>query len=1149
MLYRGCFAGLFLFAALAGTGWSQEFRGTLTGRVVDSSNAVIPGVRIIATQVDTGSNHETISGADGLYAIPYLSPGTYRISAEASGFKRYVREGVVLSTNERKALDVTLEVGQVIETVTVTAETTMLQTATASTGQTISARQIEYMPLLGRTPLVLAQLAFGVIPSSDPRFYRPFDNSGPSTFTMGGAPRRTNELLLDGSPDNTGDNRVAYNPPVDTVEEVKVETFQADAAYGHTGGGTVNLLSKSGTNALHGMVYEFNQVSRLAANLFFNNSAGLRKQVTRYNQWGLNAGGPVIIPKLIDGRNKVFFFFSYEGVKDSIPNSIITTVPTAIERSGDFSQLLTVGNNYLIYDPRRGVREGTRIRRQPFENNRIPPNLISGIAKNYLEQFYPLPNLAGLRDGQDNFISVTDGEINNFFNTLGRLDFNLSDRHKFFYNFRHNIRTGMGGNRVGRPLGDVTGTNGLSRINWGTMFDDVYTFTPTTVLNTRLNWTRFIEPNRNFSQGFDMTKLGFPASLAAASPRAVLPQLDFDRFQDLGDNGGREFPFDSFQIFVGLTKIQGNHSLKVGTDMRLYRESRFDLGFSSGRYQFRTQWNRGPLDNSPSAPLGQDLAAFLLGLPTGGSFDLNAARTNQAGYYALFLHDDFRIRPSLTLNLGIRYERDLPTTERYNRSVNGFDFTSPNPITAAATAAYARNPIPQIPVGQFRTPGGLQFAAPGNREIYETRSHYFSPRLGFAWNPRGWGGGTTIRGGVGIFFFALGTTGINQPGFSQSTPLVASLDGFLTPAATLSNPFPNGIQQPTGASLGLETFLGRGVTYYNPRPLNPYSTRWMLDIQRELTRNLVFEIGYMGNHAVHLDVDRPWNFLPRQYLSTSPTRDQATIDFLSDQVLNPFAGLIPGTGLDSSRVSRAQLLLPFPHFTGVSAQDLNDGGSFFHMLQVRVERRFAAGYSFLANYQYSKLLEKRSRLNDSDPFLEKRIADEDRPQRFVFSGSYELPFGRGKAFGGSAGPVVSRLIGGWVINAIYTIQPGAPLGWGNLIYYGGDLKLEPRRVDGAFDTTRFNTNSREQLGSNIRAFPTRFANLRQDGVHNIDFSVIKDTTIREKMKLQYRCEFFNGFNHPAFDPPERSATSTNFGKVLRQANLPRRIQMALRVIW
>lgn len=857
----------------------------------------------------------------------------------------------------------------------------------------------------------------------------------------------------------------------------------------------------------------------------------------------MNAGGPVVIPKIFNGRNKLFFYFAYEGIKDSFPEPRTETVPTEAERRGDFSQLLRVGSQYQIYDPLTGVVEGSRIRRQPFANNIIPEARLNSIAKAYL-QFWPLPNQPGQADGRSNYLanSVRSDDFNS---ELGRLDFILSERHKFFFNFRHNERLENRGN----VFNNIATGNNLKRVNWGTMVDDVYTFTPTTVLNTRLNWTRFTEGDKRPSAGFDFATLGFPASLKAASSKLVLPNVDLDSFTDLGTSAGGDSPQDTFQIFSSLTKIVGKHSLKFGADLRLARVTGRGLGNSSGRYEFRTQWTRGPLDNSTSAPLAQDFAGFLLGLPTGGSFDRNAFQTSQAGYYSFFLHDDFRVRPSLTLNLGIRYERDLPTTERFDRSVNGFDFNAPSPISAAAAAAYARNPIPEIPVSEWRTLGGLLFAGPGNRDLYNTNSRYFSPRFGFAWTPSALGGKTVIRGGTGIFFFPIGETGVIQTGFSQATLVVASLNNFLTPNVTLSNPFPSGLEEPPGSRLGLATFLGRGVSFVTRNLANPYSIRWNIDIQRELPGNIVFEAGYMGNHAVHLPLDRPRDFVPRQFLSTLPFRDQPTIDRLSAIVPNPFSGLLPGTGLNGSTVSRQTLLGAFPHFSGVTERGMNDGSSYFHMLQVRVEKRLSQGVQFLANYQYSKLIEKRSRLNDSDPFLEKRIAGEDRPQRFVFHATWDLPFGKGKRFGASAGPVANRIIGGWTVSGIYTRQPGPALGWGNVIYFGGDLNLDPRQLVGAFDTTRFNRDSRQQLGSNIRTFPSRFASLRQDGANNVDFSVIKDFLITETIRLQYRCEFFNFFNHPSFNAPNLSPTSTDFGRITSQANLARTIQMALRLVW
>ena len=535
---------------------------------------------------------------------------------------------------------------------------------------------------------------------------------------MGGSPSRTNELLIDGAPDTTGDSRVAYNPPVDAVAEVKAESFQADAAYGHTGGGTVNVVLKSGSNLFHGTLYEFNQISNTAATPFFTNKVGGKKPTSRFNQYGGSFSGPVLIPKIVDGRNKVFFFFAYEGIKDALPAPATTTVPTAAQKGGNLSALLNEGAAYQIFDPATGVAEGARVRRQPFANNIIPSSRLSPIALNYLK-LYPDPNQPGRPDGQDNFISLTNGERNDFNNYLGRLDLNFSDRHKLFFNIRHNKRIGQGGNGFGKALTDnPTATNSLQRTNWGAMIDDVYTITPTFLMNTRINWTRFKEPRLNFSEGFDSTSLGFPGYLTAASPRKVMPRIQFSRFTGMGDAGGRAFPFDSFQLFETFTKIAGRHSLKFGADLRQLRESDLDYGLSNGTFQFGTNWTQGPLDSAAAAPLGQDLASFLLGLPTGGQYDLAAARTNKRNYYAFFLQDDYRVKSNLTLNIGLRAEHETGTTERFDRSVNGFNESAASPIAAAAQAAYARNPIAEAP--QFKVNGGLTFAGDGTRLIYRT---------------------------------------------------------------------------------------------------------------------------------------------------------------------------------------------------------------------------------------------------------------------------------------------------------------------------------------------------------------------------------------------------------------------------------------------
>ncbi len=1139
-----------ILALLGSVLFAQEFRGTITGRVTDAQDAAVPNARVAAILVATGARSATISGSDGLYTLPFLAPGIYRVECEAPGFKQYVQTGFEVKAGARAGLDIRIEVGQMTEAVTVTADAALVETATATAGQVISSSEVENMPLNGRTTLVLAQLAFGVVPNSDPKFNRPFDNAGPSGFSMGGAPAQTNELLIDGAPDTTRDQRVAYNPPVDAVQEVRVHAFEADAAYGHTGGGTANVVMKSGTNDFHGSLYEFNQVSALAATPFFTNKSGQRKPVTRYNQWGETFGGPLWVPKILNGKNRVFWYFANEDINDSFPEPQTLTLPTAAERTGDLSALLAAGSNYQIYDPLTGVKQGSRIARQPFAGNLIPAARINSIAKNYF-QFYPQPNQPGRMDASQNYLANTV-RSDTFNSQIGRLDFNIGSRNKMFWNFRHNDRIENRNNY----FNNIADGRNLGRINWGTTLDDVETFNATTVANVRLNWTRFRESTVPFGDGFDGTKLGFPSYIAAAAPRLLLPGIQFnstsntDYTRITSDTYGTT-PFDIFQVFADVVKIQGNHSIKAGVDARELRESSAGYGNSEGSYNFGTNWTRGPLDNSTSAPLGQDLASFLLGLPTGGSFDINSFRTNQSKYLALFVQDDWRVRPNLTLNIGLRFEHDFPGTERFDRSLNGFDLTKPNPIAAQARAAYALHPDPALPVSQFQVLGGPLFASPSNPDIYSPQSEMFSPRFGFAWTPRG--NKTVIRGGTGVFMFPLGRDSyVQQPGFSQSTSVVPTLNSYLTPYATLSNPFPDGFQRPTGSSLGLATYLGKGISYFNPTIRNAYSYRWELDVQRELPGDAVFEAAYVGNHAVHLQFNRSMAYLPAQYLSTLPYRDQPTIDYLSALVANPFAGLIPGTSLDGSTISRSTLLRPFPEFSGITLNNSNGGSSYFESLDLRVEKRYSRGLTFLANYTYSKLIEEDSLRNATDILPEKRVAGDDRPQRFVLSGSYELPIGTGKPLSFSS-KWADRVAGGWVLNAIYTNQIGAPLSWGsNDIYYGGPLNLNPHpgNVDApAFDITRFNRNSQQQLGSNIQTFPSRFGSLRADGADNVDLSLIKNTRLTEKVNLQLRFEAFNAFNRVEFNGPNLSPTASGFGLITGSPNLPRSVQLAGRLVW
>ncbi len=1162
------FASIALLFGLSA--FAQEYRGTLLGVVTDSSGSAVAAAVVAVVNVDTEARSTTKTGTEGSFLVPFLKPGPYRLFVEQTGFKRFERSPITVRVNDHVRVDVTLEVGPVREQVSVSDAAPLIESGTASVGETVTTQEVEELPVNGRSPFTLSGLALGVMSTIEPTQIRPFDNGNSSSFAMAGAPSAANELLLNGTPDNTWNKRLAYSPPQDAVTEVRVQSFESDAAYGHTGGGTVNVYTKSGTNALHGSAYEFNQVSFLSANSFFANKGGAPRSVNRINQFGFTSGGPVWVPKVFDGRNKVFWFFAYEGLRDAFPQNSSTingattvTVPTAAERQGDFSALLQAnkpGTDYTIYNPFSGVQQGSRTARTPFPNNVIPSSLINSVARNYLG-FYPLPNTQGRNDGYQNYL-VTNPVTDTYSNELARADINLSNKHKLSFDLRHNyLQQKLQVYFPNDSFGDY-----LRRTNWGTSVDEVYTLSPTTFLDIRGNWTRFREAKTPPSEGFDSAMLGFPSSMAASSQFPGMPWLQFgsgcqgtapSSFQCLGvDPSSAINSFDAFQLFGVVVKNHGNHSIKAGGDVRAYRLSAFTLGNSAGNFTFSTNWTKGPLDNSAASPFGQDFASFLLGLPTSGSFDVNAHSTQGMKYGAAFIQDDWRVRGDLTLNFGLRWEHETAVSERFNRTANGFDPVLISPISAAATAAYAQRPITQVPASQFQARGGLTFATPASPAAYGTMSNVFSPRAGFAWVPRVLGPGTVIRGGFGVFVTPIAISNgraLNQEGFSQSTQFVATDNNYLSPSATLSNPFPKGILLPAGGGVG--TFLGQQVTFYNPQIRNPYSLRWNFGIQRQLPKQFVLEVVYIGNHTVRLFVGtQNLNYIPRQYLSTSPARDTAVINFLSGSVANPFQGLLPNSAsLNGSTVALNQLLVPFPQFpagTGVVLQDANAGGSYFHSLNVRLQKRLTQGLTLINNFTYSKLIERTAYLNDQDTAPEKRVSADSRPLRESLALTYQLPVGLHQKLKPSS-RVVNALVGDWSMNAVITLQSGPPLTWGtDMIYYGGPLHWNSHQPDGlAFDTGQFNTASSQQLANHIRTFNTQFNNLRRDPTENLDLSLMKKFVLAEKSYLQLRFESFNTTNRVTFSAPQLTPTSSAFGTISAQANNPRKIQIGARLVW
>lgn len=1187
---------------------AQEFRATISGTVTDNSGAVIPGASVTAQEVRTGTITKATSDSAGQYVIPFLLPGDYTVKATANGFQTFLHSGVVLQSQQHANINLTLKVGSVNQTVTVTGAPQLLDTTNASIGQVITTKSVAELPLNGRTPTTLTELAPGVITTAAPEMMHPFDNNAGNSWSIGGTPNQVSEVLLDGAPDLTLLGSLAYAPTEDSVSEVSVRPFDTDASFGHTIGGVINQVTKSGTNSLHGTLYEFSQISNIDANTYFNDRNGQPTPTFHYNQYGLTVGGPIWLPKIYNGHDKLFFFFAWEGLKDSSPNTQIDTVPTAAERAGDFSQTLAADPNNQLYNPYSGTTVGKYVVRTPIVNNQLTSLGVpfDPVAMNYLK-LMPMPNAtSGVgADGSNNYISNAPS-IDTFDNEFGRVDYNVSSNDHLFFDFRHNNRFQTKNNYFGNG---ATGTT-LLRENWGATLDNVFTLSPTTFFDTRLNWVNFNEVHGSPAQKYSASQLGFPSYMNSSSELSQLPYIDFgaigscgkfSSYQCLGDTGSALDPTTSYQLFTDMVKIIGRHTVKIGFDGRQYRMSIQNFGDSSGSFTFNSSWMNSGSQNGVSNLFGADLAAFMLGFPSSGDYDLNARADYHQYYIGTFVQDDWKVSDRLTLNLGARFDIDTPFEEKMGRTVNGFNPT--------ATINYAKAPsfTPQTvtadgstyTVSSINTAGGLTFPSGNNGAVYATNSGFFSPRFGFAYaiTPK-----MVIRGGFGVFvqpetLANLAATGkysssalSNQEGFSAETSFSSTTSNYTSPVPTLDNPFSSGFIPPAGSSMGASTFLGQSISFLAPSQHDPYSERWDLNLQRSLTNNTMIQAIYVGNHAVHLPVSsHNLNAIERQYLSTAPWLNEAMASAYGQKVTNPFKGTLPAvSGVPnststntSSTESFSSLLVPFPQFgtSSVTEENQTIGQSWYESGIIGFQHRASHGLTLLGNYSFSKLIEQDTFLNDQDSQLTRRISPFDHVHHFTFGGTYDLPFGKGRMFTMGGSRLWNEIAGGWVLNGIYQFQTGAPIEW------SADIPLQPgfniRQISinsrntspvgsgsPAINTNAFVTGNSKKCPStgacdgsafvdgqyvdHLRTLPQTMSWVRQDGYNNLDASVLKNFRFKENDYFQLRFETFNTLNHPVFNAPNiSSATSSSFGYITSTTSnsLPRQIQIGGRIVF
>ena len=1133
---------------------AQEARSLILGRVLDNSGAVVAGAAVVAANTETGVRISAQTNSSGDYLLPYLVPGPYTVTVQSAGFKKTERSGIQTRVNDQITLDFALEIGAVTESVQVRADTPLLDTSTTSMGQVIDSKAVLELPLLAGNVIPMAALAPGVLfMPSFPKDVRPFDTGSGSAIAGDGTRVGTAQFMLDGAMNNANQG-FAYSPPPGVVQEVKVQTASFDASYGYMTGVVVNMSLKSGGNQLHGQTYYFNQNPLFNANRFFLNRVGTPKIAYKSHRWGGTASGPVMIPKIYDGRNKTFFMYGYEGMWTFDPVPIgFQAVPTPAHRTGDFSGLLALGPRYQIYDPFTIAPAANGLfSRRPLPGNRIPASQINPLGSK-IANLFDTPNLPGNADGVNNYTNGRNS-YDTFYNHIVRIDHNVSDNQRFFVrvNATRNLRDQdkRHSNTVGHQL---------YRYSRGAAIDHVYTVSPQFFINSRYSYTRYVDGITPNQMGFDLQGFGFSSTyvsqIKAIDPRLVrFPRIDTTDYSSLSVQSLNRNPVDTHDFALNATRIFGSHTLRFGPGYRVYRRNSLDLGASSGSLTFSTDWTRGPFDTSGAAPIGQGMASLLYGLPTSGAFPINANYAEQVKIFAAYVQDDWKVNRKLTMSLGFRYELPSPMTERFDRSVRGFDFDAASPIEAAARANYANTQIPQVPLDAFRVRGGLTYPAVNGqpRNLWDTTQSNFMPRLGFAYSitPT-----TVFRGGYGIYFEPIGVpnSDVIQTGFTQTTQLVPSVNNGQNFIATLANPFPAGVLLPTGASGGLRTNLGQNVSFFNPTLDNPYMQRWQFALQRSLPAGSVLEVSYVGNRGVRQRIGRDLNALPNRYLSTSPVRDQATINLLSAQVANPFYPLLPGTNLSGTTVPRSQLLRPYPQFTGVS-MDTNQGYSWYHSMQTRFEKRFSSGFMSTLSWTWSKLMEARSYLNPGDLLPEKVISDQDRAHRVALTGIYELPFGKGKRWASRAGGFSSRLLGGWQLSGIYQLQTGPALGFGNALFRGNlaDIPIAKgqRTIDRWFNVDAgFERNSATQLASNLRTLSTRFSGIRGDGTNNLDLAFVKNTPLKEGLTLQFRAEGINALNHTQFLTPNTTPLSTAFGQVTQEWSSPRTIQFALKLIF
>jgi hypothetical protein len=1145
---------LSLLLCIGSTVWAQSYTASVRGVVTDSSQAAVPSAKITITDVNRNLEHSAVADSSGRYVVTALPPGMYSLTTEAAGFKKYSRSAFELQVQQEATVNVELSVGEVATTVEISSSAPLLNTTSADLGQVVNNRFIQALPLAGRAPLALVALSAGVTPVNTSA-----GGQSSTNFVANGVRNSTSDVLLDGMSltnveQNSGITNLEYQPSVDVVQEFKIQTNFFSAEFGNTGGAVVNMITKSGTNQFHGVGYEFTRNAAMNANSWFSNRAGRSIPDFKRNVFGGTIGGPVLIPKLYNGRNKTFFFYDYEGNRRSNADTRLSTIPTLKERVGDFSDtraangsLITIYNPFDTYKAADG-----RTLRNPFAGNIVPASMQHKIAQNALS-YYPKPTSDGNTfTHTDNFfgqgVSTSQGGQMDV-----KLDHNINDKQRISSRYSLSFGNDTPANFFGNLADPYSNGDSRSRTQ-NFVFDFTRMQNPTTILNLRYGVLRQNAHTDSKSNGFNPTTLGLP-SIYLTSGVLQFPAFQPEGYQQVGMVGyGLIARGDDVQSITGnVTKIISGHNLKVGAEARLMRMNYLQPGYPQGNFNFnRAVTNQDP--NSNNSLQGNAIASMLIGWGSGGDYHLDPPSASASQYYGFYAEDDWKITRKLTLNLGLRYDFDVPRTERYNR-LSWFDFNAPSPIAGK---------VPGYPdlKGQFK------FADANTRSPIDGDYNNWQPRFGFAY---ALDSKTAIRGGYGIFYTVSRATikGHTGSGFSTDSSPEFSRDGGLTQYATLENPYPNGLNVPPGNSLGASTFLGLGIGTESRADSNPQYQSWNFSIQRELPAGSVIEVNYTGSKGTHLyfggGVENQ-NRLDPSYWSQGRTA-------LNSLVPNPFYGIItdPKSRLSSPTVTLNTLLRPYPQNAGgVSGSTPNIGNSIYHAVQFKYEKRYSHGLSFLAHYTISKLIDDSSFSagnvswlggttsvqNYKNLRLERSVSAMDIPQRLVMSFSYELPVGKGKALGANMNKTANAVLGGWEVNGLTTFSKGYPIApalQGGVLWEGtqrpnliGDPSMQgsvESRMNNYFNTAAFSRPAADTFGTAPRTL-----NYRTPGIKNADLSLLKTVAFKETMRLQLRLETFNSTNTPTFGTPNATFGASNFGVISGYAGGrgPRELQVAVK---